>query len=343
MKARLSLALTVVTALAVTVTTLRAAKPEPVAVTVTDERIDFLVGKELVTSYRKAETVAKPYFWPVNGPGGAPLTRSWPMEPAAAGGSTDHVHQKSAWFCHGDIIPEGLELKPTEKHGKEDSVDFWSEEKGHGTIVCTHVGEPKTAGNHGSISTANEWRTSEGRKILDETRTLHLYDFGDAQLLVVESDLLASVVPILFGDTKEGSFGVRINDALREQISVVKKGPGKLENAEGKIGEKECWGYLSAWCDYSGPLDGKTVGLAILTDPANAYPSCWHSRGYGLMAANPFGREKSAFPAMKGRTDLARLPRGEHLKLRFGILLHAGDAGEGKVAEYYERFVKLNK
>src|SRR5207244_12334837 len=130
--------------------------------------------------------------------------------------------------------------------------------------------------------------------------------FGDARLFVFDIDLHADVCPITFGDTKEGAFGVRINDAIREEIEVNKKkekGPGKIENAEGKAGEAECWGRPSAWCDYSGPSDGKTVGLAILTDPSNVVASCWHSRGYGLMAANPFGRDKSGFPAMKGKTD----------------------------------------
>src|SRR5262249_58241 len=97
----------------------------------------------------------------------------------------------------------------------------------------------------------------------------------------------------------------------------------------------------SAWCDYSGTIDGKKVGIAILADPANSYPSCWHARGYGLMAANPFGRDKSGFPDMKGKTDLVKLAKGEHLKWRFGILIHSGDAKEGKVREYYDRFVKL--
>jgi hypothetical protein len=324
---------------------LPAAEPDAVTIKVSDDHIDFLAGKALVTGYHKAATVAKPYFWPVNAPGGVPLTRAWPMErPAPRGGSDDHPHQKSAWFCHGDVFPEGMDLTAAEKHGQLDSVDFWSEETGHGVITCRSVSEPKAEKGHGWVTTENEWRTAEGRKVLDETRTLHLYDFGDARLLVVESDLLASVVPVTFGDTKEGSFGIRINDAIREEIVVDKKkvkGPGKIENAEGKVGESEVWGHPSAWCDYSGPIDGKTVGLAILTDPTNAYASCWHSRGYGLMAANPFGRDKSGFPAMKGKTELVKLGKGEHLKLRFGILLHDGDAKEGKVGEYYERFVKL--
>jgi hypothetical protein len=330
---------------------LPAAEPEAVAIKTTratsaftDEHTDFLAGSALVSRYHTSAWEAKPYLWPLKGPGGVPLTRAWPMEQATPGGSTDHPHQKSAWFCHGDVIPEGLDLAANEKTRSAEGVDFWSEEKGHGVIACTHVGEPTTEKNHGRVTTQNEWRTANRRKVLDETRTIQFYDFGDTRLFVVETDLAASVVPVTFGDTKEGSFGIRINDAIRgETGSGLRrmKGPGKIENAEGKVGEAECWGYPSAWCDYSGPIEGKTVGLAILTDPSNPYPSCWHSRGYGLMAANPFGRVKSGFPAMKGRTDLVKLGKGEHLKMRFGILLHPGDAREGKVAQYYDRFVKL--
>ena len=58
------------------------------------------------------------------------------------------------------------------------------------------------------------------------------------------------------------------------------------------------------------------------------------------MAANPFGRDKS-FPSQKGNTKLVELPKGEHLKLRYGVLIHTGDAKEGKVAEYFDKFVKL--
>jgi hypothetical protein len=237
-----------------------------------------------------------------------------------------------------------MKLEQEERVKNIEGVDFWSEAPGHGVIACTKVGEPvEVTKEHSKIATHNEWRTAKGKKILDEDRTIHFYGFGDTRLYVFEIDLYASVCPITFGDTKEGSFGVRINDAIREEIVVDKKkmkGPGKLENAEGKVGESEIWGRQSAWCDYSGPLNGKTVGLAILTGPENKYPSCWHSRGYGLMAANPFGREKSGFPAMKGKTDLVKLEKGEHLKLRFGLLTHPGDAKEGKVAEYYDRFVK---
>jgi hypothetical protein len=329
MKLRLCLLLTVLAG-----GLLRAADPSPVAIAVSKDHVDFKSGDVVVARYHIAESVAKPYFWPLLGPGGVRVTRAWPMEPGQPGETRDHPHQKSVWFCHGDVIPEGVELKHKVK-GVE-GVDFWAEGKGHGKIVCVKVEPPTTGANHGRVTTHNEWRTADGVKVLDETRTITLYDFGDTRLFVFDIDLSANDAPVVFGDTKEGSFGLRINDQITE-----KSGHGKLENAEGKVGEKAIWGYVSAWCDYSGPLDGKTVGLAILADPSNPVPSAWHSRGYGLMAANPFGRAKAEFPAMKGKHDLVKLGKGEHLKLRYGLLIHPGDAKEGKVAEYYGRFVKL--
>ena len=58
------------------------------------------------------------------------------------------------------------------------------------------------------------------------------------------------------------------------------------------------------------------------------------------MAANPFGREKSKFPDMAGRTDRVRLARGEHLVLRYAIYAHDGDVQSGKVAEAFAKFAE---
>jgi hypothetical protein len=309
-----------------------------VAISVQKDVIEFRIGNEVATRYHIGDSVAKPYFWPLLAANGAAVTRAWPMEKAQTGGSIDHVHQKSAWFCHGDVIPEGLELK--QKIKDVEGVDFWSEAPGHGRIVCTRVEKPKVANDHAAVATQNEWRTADGTIVLDETRTISLYPLGKSRLYVLDVDLAASVVPITFGDTKEGSIGVRVSDDIRE---ANKSAPGKLTNADGKVGEKEIWGNCSKWCDYSGTIDGKAAGIAIFDDPANKYAAAWHSRGYGLMAANPFGRAKSGFPSTKGRTELVRLPKGEHLKLRYGILVHIGDASAGMVEEAFETFVKLRK
>jgi hypothetical protein len=316
--------------------TASADQPAGVSITIQKGRIDFHCGNDLAASYVTDPAQAKPFFWPLNAPGGLVVTRGWPVEKAEPGELTDHVHHKSAWFCHGDVIPEGMELKQKVK-GVE-GVDFWSESRGHGVIACTSVNSPEEKGAHASVVTANEWRTADGEKVLDETRTIHLVNFGDAWLLVVESDLHASVVPITFGDTKEGSFGIRVRKSVTEQ-----KGKGVLTNAEGKTRESAVWGRVSEWCDYSGPVGDAKAGITLFADPTNPVPTSWHSRAYGLMAANPFGRGKSGFPAMRGRLDVVRLAKDGHLKLRYGMLLHRGDVKEGKVAEYYEKFVALKE
>jgi hypothetical protein len=249
----------------------------------------------------------------------------------------DHPHQKSLWFCHGDVIPEGLDYT---KHSRNVAgVDFWAEGKGHGKIVCIEVGKPTSDDKHAALVTRNEWRTAEGQKILDERRTIRYYPLAPgANLLVLDIDLHASVCPITFADTKEGSLGVRVREVLR-----VDRGKGQLTNAEGKSGEKGCWGLVSAWCDYSGPVDEKSIaGIAVFADPKNPIDTAWHARNYGLMAANPFGRDKHArFPSRKGNDTPVKLAKGEHLRLRYGVFVHTGDAKTGKVAENYDTFVKL--
>ena len=316
--------------------TFAAAGPASVTVKVDPQQVDFLAGADLAARYHTGLEFAKPIFWPVRGPNDVQLTRSWPMEQLKPGGSKDEVHQKSGWFAHGDVILEGLKI--TKKTTRVAGVDFWTEGPGRGMIRCTNVGPPELGPNRARVATHNEWRTADGAKVLDEARTIEFLNYGDARLFIVEIDLIASAGALTFGDTKEGSFGVRVNDQLR-----ARGGSGKIENADGKVAEKACWGRPSAWCDYSGTIDGKAAGIAMFDDPKNPYPACWHVRGYGLLAANPFGRQKSGFPAMKGRTDLVKLPKGEHLKLRYGLFLHAGDAREGRVNEYFAKFVSLKK
>lgn len=297
------------------------------------DSLEFMSGDTLVTRYHTAG-FSKPIFYPLYAPNGAGLTRNWPIVKDVPGEAMDHPHQKSAWFCHGDVIPEGIELK--DKIKGVVGVDFWSENKGHGVIKCVKVGEPMARGKTAVVKTQNEWQMSDGTKIMDETRTISFQDLGKARLIVLDIDLVASVCPITFGDTKEGAMGIRINEQIRAD-----KGKGTLQNAEGKTGEKACWGFISNWTDYSGPIDGKVAGLAVLADPKNPYPSCWHIRGYGLNAANPFGRDKAKFPDVLGKKDLVKLAKGEHLKLRYGLVLHDGDATAGGVAQVYERFVEL--
>lgn len=311
---------------------------EPVTATKTADTVAFQIGDTVFTKYHVGKAVAKPYFYPILAPNGAGVTRGWPMVKGLPDETADHVHQKSAWFCHGDIIPEGLMLKTKSSDRHVQGVDFWSETPGHGTIVCVEVGEPKqVSAHHVLVPTRNEWKAPDGTKILDETRTVHVISLPTGRLIVLEIDLHASVCPLTFGDTKEGAMGVRVNDSIRT-MQGKKPGNGTMVNAAGQKGEKEAWGQEAAWVDYFGPIDGKTAGIAVFDSPKNPYKSAWHARGYGLLAANPFGRSKSGFPSRKGREDRVRVAKGEHLKLRYGLYAHDGDTTAGHVADVFAKF-----
>jgi hypothetical protein len=337
MKSAIPLFMVLAAALAAPTT---AQEPADVAVKADKDRIDFLIGKQLVTSYHVKDSLPRPFFWPLKTIDGIDTTRDWPMGPALPGEKTDHPHHRSVWFCYGDVIPEGMKLK-TKVKGVE-GIDFWSETKGHGKIICVKVGEPKVDKEKIWITTQNEWRTTEGEKVLDETRKIGFYNQGKSYLIVLDIDLIASIYPITFGDTKEGAMALRIHPEIN--VKNVTPGKGKIENADGKVNEAQCWGQKSAWCDYSGPIGDKVVGVAILDDPRNPVPACWHARDYGLMAANPFGRDKLAkFPAMKGNNDRVHLAKGEHLNLRYGIVVHSGDATQGGVMGTYRFFARLRQ
>jgi hypothetical protein len=88
-----------------------------------------------------------------------------------------------------------------------------------------------------------------------------------------------------FGDQEEMGLGVRVATAL-----AVQNG-GQIGNSEGAKNEKEVWGKQADWCDYS-----------------------------GVLVANPFGQ--NAFTRGEKSTVLVR--KGETLRLRFGVLFHAG-------------------
>ncbi len=309
--------------------------PRKVSLNIKDGKVEFLTNGKVASIYH-TKGQPKPILWPVFGPNGEKMTRSYPMIKGVKGEAADHIHHRSVWFTYGDVIPKGIPIK--QKIRGVEGVDFWSERNGAGKIICTKVEKGPSGPNWVSIKTHNEWQMADGKKIMDEDRTVVFYDFGVARLYVFIIRLHATVCDIIFGDTKEGAMGARVSHLLRED----RKG-GKIQNAKGKKGASACWGRRADWCDYSGEINGNPVGIAIFDDKNNKYRSCFHVRNYGLMAANPFGRTRSRFPDAKKIKERVELPKGESMTLRYGVLVHPGGTKEGQVAEYYDRFLKSRK
>jgi hypothetical protein len=278
----------------------------------TKEAVEFKDGDKLVTKYQIGPDVPKPHLWPLNAPDGTPVTAHSPA---------DHKHHKSVWFCHGDVIPDGVELKTKSSDKRVTGVDLWSEHAGHGKIVCVEAKEPKADGRSASVAVRNEWRTPDGVKILSEASTITVTKRDNGYLISFDIDLHADVCGITFGDTKEGSFGTRVH----ESIGTAKMFNGTLTADGDRTGEKPIWGQPIDWMDYSGKVNDKSVGLAVFDHPSNPVRATSHGRAYGLVSANPFGRDKS-FPSQKGKTDLVKLKKDEHLKLMYAVFAHTGDA-----------------
>ena len=113
----------------------------------------------------------------------------------------------------------------------------------------------------------------------------------------------------------------------------AKKG-GKIVSSEGKI-DAAAWGKPAAWVDYFGPVDGKTVGIAILNHPSSyGFPSHWHVRNYGLFAANPFGLR--AFKT--GKEGKLVLKKGDSFTLRYRVIFHQGDVKAAGIKSEFDRY-----
>ena len=262
----------------------------------------------------------KPILWPIIGPTGKSMTRDFPMRDRV-GEKKDHPHQRSLWFSHGDV----------------NGIGFWTE-RGKGVGTIKHLEFTKVAGGKpGVIATRNAWLASDGHRVCEDERTLRFDTDGDARWIDFEITLKAVDGDVVFGDTKEGTFGVRV----AESLSVDAKRGGKIVNSEGQRNDK-AWGQPAAWVDYHGPIDGQTVGIAIFNHPSSfRYPTCWHVRGYGLFAANPFGLHE--FSGGKEVNGALTLSRGKTVALRYRVLLHRGDEREGRVAERFSVYAKESK
>ena len=100
------------------------------------------------------------------------------------------------------------------------------------------------------------------------------------------------------------------------------------------------WGKRAAWCDYYGPVAGKTVGIAIFDHPKNPrHPTWWHVRDYGLFAANPFGRHDFENLPDRSAGDLV-VPPGKSVTFRYRFYLHEGDDQQANVAGRYKEYAR---
>lgn len=72
-----------------------------------DDRIDVLRDGRLVTSY-VFRSGSKPVLWPIHGPDGHRMTRSYPMDATVPNEAHDHPHHRGMWMTFGGGCRFGL-------------------------------------------------------------------------------------------------------------------------------------------------------------------------------------------------------------------------------------------
>lgn len=262
---------------------------------------------------------AKPVVWPIIGPTGSKMTRSTPME-KVKGERFDHGHHRSLWFTHGNV----------------NGVDFWSEGRKMGQTVHREFKKAEIQPDGSAVvETVNDWVDADGKKHLEDHRRLTFRVGENWRSIDFDITLRAPAdAPVTFGDTKEGTMGIRIPTVMDVE---TRKG-GHIVNSRGQT-DGDAWGRPAEWVDYQGTVDDKKVGIAMLNHPSSfRFPTHWHVRTYGLFAANPFGLHD--FPGGESANGAMTLQPGESLTLRYRFLFHLGGEKEGAVQAAFDEYAK---
>ncbi len=297
---------------------LLAALPLAAQVHFVPETTSINIDGKPFTEFHAGTDVGKPFLAPLRSASGKIVTRHFPME-MVEGESRDHPHHRGLWFSYDDV----------------NGVKFWENDPSYtkpniGHIVVRDT-KWKESAKTGVLTMLADWKSPSGKVELSENRTMTFY--SDPSLRIIDFDInLTAPEKVVFGDTKEGAFAIRLADSMSE-----KKG-GKMVNAEGQSGMKDVWGHKSKWVDYSGDVEGEKLGIAIMDHPSNPrHPTYWHSRDYGLFALDPFGQQ--AFDKNQPESHWT-LEKGQSLRFRWRVVIHSGDAESANIHELYNSFAK---
>ena len=288
-------------------------------------QIEVKIDGKPFTTYYFDPAIAKPYLMPLRTASGAVVTRGFPVgNDVSAGNPKDdsfEPHQRPLYFGHGNL----------------DGLDFWGEEafnkyytdhiqQAYGHVVLKNI---EQASEH-RIRAHFTLNTPHNRVIGEETQSF-TFD-GDARTRLIDCEfvLTATAGPLDIGDTKEGTFAIRVAPELSAPL-------GHMINSNRAQGEKAIWGKPANWVDYSGKISGMPVDIAVFDSPKSfRHPTTWHARAYGLFAANPFGiREFTNDPNKDGSWAI---PEGKSILFRYRVLIHEGNFDVDRIRQAYEQY-----
>jgi hypothetical protein len=273
-----------------------AAEPPMVSFEKKPGQVEIQVGgKPLATYVHEDAKITRPYFAHVKAPGGIQVTRNHPPIPGKD--LTDHdTFHPGIWLAFGDVNGHDYwRLKAKVRHHK-------------------FIDEPSGGPGKGSFAVENHYLSTDGKAVVcRETARYTFLVRPSGYLMLFDSEFRSDKGDLVFGDQEEMGLGVRVATPL----SVLRG--GQIVTSSTARNEKEVRGRTDPWADYSAVIDRQHVGVTLMPDPKNFRPSWYHARDYGLLAANPFGRNALT----GGQPSKVVMKQGEPFRLRFGVLIHA--------------------
>jgi hypothetical protein len=308
-----------------------------------EKRIDVEVGGSLFTSYRWDERIKRPVLSPVISAEGSYVTRGFPFE-TRDGDTIDHPHQVGCSFSYGSV----------------NDVDFWNtstfrkpkELEKMGQIVHQKVVQIKSGRGRGELVTESAWIMPNGKAVLLETTRYIFQAKGKMRWIDRKTTLTANGEDVVFGDSKEGMFAIRLPSELKQddqfpvkttnsrgvlsERKTNEKLTGKYFNSEGLAGNR-VWGTLGKWAAVSGQIGSENVTVAVFDHPKNYnFPSYMMVRGYGLLALNPFGNKH--FDPNKNQRKFT-LSSGRSMTFHHRLLVISEKAAPEMVEKEYQNFL----
>jgi|GEM_PF-1200435 len=307
-----------------------AAAAADVRLTELDDRIRVEIAGKLFTEWRHKEWLG-PYFYPVIGPNGEGITRNYPMKDGVPNEAQDHPHHRSLRFAHNDV----------------NGLNFWywrpgrERELSNAEIKLEKI-QKLSSGKTGEFVLWNRWLDGD-KTVLRLRMHARFIPLENRQVLMdYDVKLFAGNEPVTFGDSKDGGMYVRVAGTMKVQAHRAAGSTqfkGSILNSRGHR-DADAWGKRAEWVDYYGPdASGNTVGIAMFDHPDNLrFPTHWHARTYGLLAANRFGSQK--FDPEAAIVGDYTIPAKQSLELRHRFYFHHGDTESAKVAEHYRVYTQ---
>lgn len=312
-------------------------------------KYDVFYNQQFFTSYLYDEAlVKKPVLYPLFSAKNIRVTRGFPFDPKV-GERIDHPHHYSVWHNHGNV----------------NRIDYWNSSEPpkkpdgiYGEIKHLDASVIETA-ETSSLVTVKCWITNDSVNEIMEKTKYSFYGDHKTRKIYVSITLTAQSRDIIFEDSKEGFFALRVRKELEspstqphyiltkdlspseEKIVDTTYATGEYLNSRGVRGYPAVWGQRARWMSLTGKVGNDNLTILMFDHPKNInHPPHWMTRDYGLYAVNPFGTKVYS----KGLDSTNYyLKQGDYLKLNYQIVIIDGiPPSSRQIDSMFNSFITLN-